>query len=118
MLQLCAKNSRRKAQIGAENHAVTVLCRIDLGSEACRDLLHYAPERVVAFHSRTAGGLGLAIRGILPKVHGQQQAFQNSDNAAPLNVRKFSFLEVSPFKSGSGIPRLLMLDLDEFPGMR
>jgi conjugative relaxase-like TrwC/TraI family protein len=28
----------------------------DLGSEACRDLLHYAPGRVVGFHSRTAGG--------------------------------------------------------------
>jgi hypothetical protein len=29
---------------------------MDLGSEACRDLLHYAPGRVVGFHSRTAGG--------------------------------------------------------------
>jgi hypothetical protein len=27
-----------------------------LGSEACRDLLHYVPGRVVNFHSRTAGG--------------------------------------------------------------
>jgi ATP-dependent exoDNAse (exonuclease V) alpha subunit len=34
-----------KAQgtIGAEDHAVTVLRRMDLGPEACRDLLHYAP---------------------------------------------------------------------------
>jgi hypothetical protein len=42
--------------IGAEDHAVTVLRRMDLGPEACRDLLHYAPGRVVGFHSRTAGG--------------------------------------------------------------
>jgi AAA domain len=42
--------------IGAEDHAVTVLRRMDLGSEACRDLLHYMPGRVVGFHSRTAGG--------------------------------------------------------------
>lgn len=34
-----------KAQgaIGAEDHAVKVLRRLDLGPEACRDLLHYAP---------------------------------------------------------------------------
>jgi hypothetical protein len=42
--------------IGAEDHAVTVLRRMDLGAEACRDLLHYAPGQVVGFHSRTAGG--------------------------------------------------------------
>ena len=29
---------------------------MDLGSEACRDLLHYAPGRVIGFHTRTAGG--------------------------------------------------------------
>jgi ATP-dependent exoDNAse (exonuclease V) alpha subunit len=46
---------RLKAEgaIGAENHAVTVLRRMDLGPEACRDLLHYAPGRVVGFHTRT-----------------------------------------------------------------
>jgi hypothetical protein len=42
--------------IGAEDHAVTVLCRMDLGPEAGRDVLHYAPGRVVGFHTRTAGG--------------------------------------------------------------
>jgi hypothetical protein len=49
---------RLKAEgaIGAEDYAVTVLRRMDLASEACRDLLHYAPGRVVGFHSRTAGG--------------------------------------------------------------
>jgi hypothetical protein len=47
-----------KAQgaIGAEDHTVTVLRRLDLGREACRDLLHYAPGRVIGFHSRTTGG--------------------------------------------------------------
>ena len=47
-----------KAQgaIGAEDHAVNVLRRMDIGPEACRDLLHYAPGRRVGFHSRTAGG--------------------------------------------------------------
>jgi hypothetical protein len=47
-----------KAQgtISAEDHTVTVLRRVDLGPEAGRDLLHYAPGRVVGFHSRTAGG--------------------------------------------------------------
>jgi hypothetical protein len=29
---------------------------MDLGPESCRDLLHYAPGRVVGFHKRTAGG--------------------------------------------------------------
>ena len=47
---------KAEGAIGAEDHAVTVLRRMDLGSEACRDLLHYAPERVVAFHSWTAEG--------------------------------------------------------------
>jgi ATP-dependent exoDNAse (exonuclease V) alpha subunit len=42
--------------IGRENYHVTVLRRIDLGSEACRDLLHYAPGRIVGFHSRSGGG--------------------------------------------------------------
>jgi hypothetical protein len=47
-----------KAQgaIGAEDHAVKVLRRLELGREACRDLLHYAPGRVIGFHTRTAGG--------------------------------------------------------------
>jgi conjugative relaxase-like TrwC/TraI family protein len=46
-----------KAQgaIGAADHAVTVLRRMDLGPEGCRDLLHYAPGRVVGFHTRTSG---------------------------------------------------------------
>jgi hypothetical protein len=49
---------RLKAEgaIDAQDHAVTILRRIDLGPEACCDLLHYAPGRVVGFHSRTAGG--------------------------------------------------------------
>ena len=49
---------RLKAEgaIGMEDHAVTVLRRMDLGPESCRDLLHYAPGRVVGFHTRTAGG--------------------------------------------------------------
>jgi hypothetical protein len=29
---------------------------MDLGDESWRDLLHYAPGRVVGFHTRTAGG--------------------------------------------------------------
>jgi conjugative relaxase-like TrwC/TraI family protein len=47
-----------KAQdaIGAEDHAVKVLRRLDLGAEACRDLLHYESGRVIGFHTRTAGG--------------------------------------------------------------
>jgi len=47
---------KAEGAIGAEDHAVTVLRRMDLGPEACRDLLHYAAGRVVGFHSRTAGG--------------------------------------------------------------
>ena len=47
---------KAEGAIGAEDHPVTVLRRMDLGSEACRDLLHYAPGRVVAFQSRTTGG--------------------------------------------------------------
>jgi conjugative relaxase-like TrwC/TraI family protein len=42
--------------IGTEDHAVKVLRRLDLGPEACLDLLHYVPGRVIGFHSRTAGG--------------------------------------------------------------
>jgi hypothetical protein len=47
-----------KAQgaIGAEEHALTILRRMDLGPEWYRDLLHYAPGRVIGFHTRTAGG--------------------------------------------------------------
>jgi conjugative relaxase-like TrwC/TraI family protein len=53
---LVRQKLKAEGAIGAEDHAVTVLRRMDLGSEACRDLLHYAPGRVVGFHSRTAGG--------------------------------------------------------------
>jgi ATP-dependent exoDNAse (exonuclease V) alpha subunit len=47
---------KAEGAIGAEDHEVTVLRRMDLGPEACRDLLHYAPGRVVGFHTRTSGG--------------------------------------------------------------
>jgi len=49
---------RLKAEgaIGLENYAVSVLRRMDLGPEACHDLLHYVPGRVVGFHTRTGGG--------------------------------------------------------------
>jgi conjugative relaxase-like TrwC/TraI family protein len=47
---------KAEGAIGPEDHAVTVLRRMDLGPEACRDPLHYAAGRVVGFHSRTAGG--------------------------------------------------------------
>jgi hypothetical protein len=53
---LVRQKLKAEGAIGAEEHAVTVLRRMDLGSEACRDLLHYAPGRVIGFHSRTAGG--------------------------------------------------------------
>ena len=46
---------KAEGAIGAEDHAVTVLRRMDLGPESCRDLLHYAPGRVVGFHTRTVG---------------------------------------------------------------
>jgi conjugative relaxase-like TrwC/TraI family protein len=47
-----------KAQgaIGAEDHTVKVLRRLDLGPHACRDLLHYTPDRVIGFHTRRVGG--------------------------------------------------------------
>ena len=49
---------RLKAEgaVGAEDYTVVVLRRMDLGPESCRDLLHYAPGRVVGFHTCTAGG--------------------------------------------------------------
>jgi ATP-dependent exoDNAse (exonuclease V) alpha subunit len=47
---------KAEGAIGAADHAVTVLRRMDLGSESCRDVLHYAPGRVVGFHTRTSGG--------------------------------------------------------------
>jgi AAA domain len=47
---------KAEGAIGAQDHAVTVLRRMDLGPEACRDLSHYASGRVVGFHNRTAGG--------------------------------------------------------------
>jgi conjugative relaxase-like TrwC/TraI family protein len=47
---------KAEGAIGAEDHGVTVLRRMDLESEARGDLLHYAPGRVIGFHSRTAGG--------------------------------------------------------------
>ena len=47
---------KAEGAIGAADHAVTVLRRMDLGSESYRDLLHYAPGRVVGFHTRASGG--------------------------------------------------------------
>lgn len=47
---------KARGAIGAEDHAVKVLRRLDLGSKACLDLLHYVPGRVIGFHTRTAGG--------------------------------------------------------------
>ena len=47
---------KAEGAIGAADHAVTVLRRIDIGRESHRDLLHYAPGRVVGFHTRTSGG--------------------------------------------------------------
>ena len=49
---------RLKAEgaIGLENYPVSVLRRMDLGPESCRDFLHYVPGRVVGFHTRAAGG--------------------------------------------------------------
>jgi hypothetical protein len=47
---------KAEGAIGAADHEVSVLRRMDLGSESHRDLLHYAPGRVVGFHTRTSGG--------------------------------------------------------------
>jgi len=47
---------KAESVIGAEDYTVTVLRRMDLAPEACRDLLHYEPGRVIGFHTRTAGG--------------------------------------------------------------
>jgi hypothetical protein len=47
---------KTEGAIGAADYSVTVLRRMDLGSESYRDLLHYAPGRVVGFHTRTSGG--------------------------------------------------------------
>ena len=49
---------RLKAEgaIGRENYPVSVLRRMDLESESCRDLLHYVPGRIVGFHTRSVGG--------------------------------------------------------------
>jgi conjugative relaxase-like TrwC/TraI family protein len=47
---------KAEGAMGRENYPVTVLRRMDLGSEARRDLLHYAPGRIVAFHSCSVGG--------------------------------------------------------------
>ena len=47
---------KAESVIGAEDYTVTVLRRMDLAPEACRDLLHYEPGRVLGFHTRTAGG--------------------------------------------------------------
>jgi hypothetical protein len=53
---LVRQKLKAEGAIGAEDHAVTVLRRMDFGPEACRDPLHYAAGRVVGFHIRTAGG--------------------------------------------------------------
>ena len=47
---------KAEGAIGREHYPVTVLRRMDLGSEARLDLLHYAPGRIVAFHSYSVGG--------------------------------------------------------------
>jgi hypothetical protein len=47
---------KSQGAIGAEDHTIEVLHRLDVGPEACPDLLHYTPGRVIGFHTRTAGG--------------------------------------------------------------
>jgi hypothetical protein len=47
---------KTEGAIGSADYSVTVLRRMDLGSESFRDPLHYAPGRVVGFHTRTSGG--------------------------------------------------------------
>ena len=47
---------KAKGEIDVEDHLVKVLCRLDLGHEARQDPLHYAPGRVIGFHTRTTGG--------------------------------------------------------------
>jgi hypothetical protein len=47
---------KAEGAIGREDYEVTALRRIDLQPPEQRDLLHYAPGRVVGFHTRTAGG--------------------------------------------------------------
>jgi conjugative relaxase-like TrwC/TraI family protein len=51
--------------IGAADHAVTALRRMDLGPESHRDLLHYAPGRVVGFRTHTSGGFKPGERWIV-----------------------------------------------------
>jgi hypothetical protein len=46
---------KAEGAIDAEDHAITVLRRMDLSPESYRDLLHYAPGRLVGFHTRTRG---------------------------------------------------------------
>jgi hypothetical protein len=64
--------------IGAEDHAVTVLRRMDLGSEARQDLLHYAPGRVGAFHSRTAGGFRPGEKWTVKETNGETVALERN----------------------------------------
>jgi len=47
---------KARGAIGAQDHPVKVLRRLELGPAAYRDLLHYAPGRVIGFHTRIAGG--------------------------------------------------------------
>jgi conjugative relaxase-like TrwC/TraI family protein len=47
---------KTEGAIGAADYVITVLRRMDLGSESYRDLLHYAPGRVIGFHTRTSEG--------------------------------------------------------------
>ena len=47
---------KAEGAIGREDYEVTSLRRIDLQAPEQRDLLHYAPGRVVGLHTRTAGG--------------------------------------------------------------
>ena len=47
---------KARGAIGAPDHSVRVLRRLELGPAAYLDLLHYAPGRVIGFHTRSAGG--------------------------------------------------------------
>jgi hypothetical protein len=46
---------KTEGAIGLENYPVSVLRRMDLGPESCRDLLHYVPGRVVGVHAQQEG---------------------------------------------------------------
>jgi hypothetical protein len=102
---LVRQKLKAEGAIGAEDHAVTVLRRMDLGPEACRVLLHYASGRVVGFHNRTAGGFRPGEKWTVRETNCETVTLERNGKARqfkPSAMGKWDVLVSSPMQVSVG----------------